>query len=292
MSCESNLPIPPATPVCTIAKLLHKLSIEKSVEEAEEPTVAINHTTSQESLPNSLSKTLKELNKTSLAYLISNNIPPPNSPLDLRAHSLIAILYHLDGVQPQTVTELGLLASLQEVKAEAEALQQCLISMQAANVLNKMYCRVLRKHLANYDKKKQQAKKSGTLVGDGLPWLLLSDAFYELVCDHEERQRVAEQEKQARKAAREARYKALEIWKKQDKKRKQANKTKTALYQMALKRWQEQKAEARSRGEKFTLKKSVRGPLASPIPKPAAMVMEDDNDNGELGSDSNQSDSE
>ncbi|KAK0431598.1 hypothetical protein EV421DRAFT_1852996 [Armillaria borealis] len=73
--------------------------------------------------------------------------------------------------------------------------------MQAANVLNEMYCRVLRKHLANYDKKKQQAKKSGTLVGDGLPRLLLSDVFYELVCDHEERQRVAEQEKEARSEA-------------------------------------------------------------------------------------------
>ncbi|PBK83680.1 hypothetical protein ARMGADRAFT_883701, partial [Armillaria gallica] len=156
-----------------------------------------------------------------------------------------------------------------------------LISMQAANVLNEMYCRVLRKHLANHDKKKQQAKKLGTLVGDGLPWLLSSDVFYELVCDHEERQRVAEQEKQARKAAREARSEALEVWKKQDEKRKQANKMKTALYQMALKRWQEQKAEVRSRGKKFTLKKPVRDPLAGPIPKPAATVVEDDNNDGE-----------
>lgn len=132
-------------------------------------------------------------------------------PLDLQARSLITTLHRLDGTHPQTATELGLLASLRETQAEAEALQQRLVSMQAANVLNEMYCKVLRIHLANYDKKKQQAKKSGTLVGDGLPRLLSSDVFYELVCDHEERQRVAEQEKRARKAAREARSEALEV---------------------------------------------------------------------------------
>ena len=60
-SCKSHLPVPPATPVCTITKLLHKLSIEESIEEAKEPTVAINHTTSQESLPNSFSETLTRL---------------------------------------------------------------------------------------------------------------------------------------------------------------------------------------------------------------------------------------
>ncbi|KAK0430291.1 hypothetical protein EV421DRAFT_1859443, partial [Armillaria borealis] len=128
--------------------------------------------------------------------------------------------------------------------------------MQVANVLNKMYCRVLRKHLANYDKKKQQAKKSGTLVGDGLPELLSSVMFYELVCDHEERQRVAEQEKRAHKAARKARSEALEV-------------LPNGIEEMAG-----AKGRGKIQGEKFTLKKPVRGPLAGPIPKPAAMVVD------------------
>jgi hypothetical protein len=53
------------------------------------------------------------------------------------------------------------------------------LHIQAANVLNELYCARLRKQLACKEKKKSGGK--GRLTGDGLLCLLSGDEFYEKV---------------------------------------------------------------------------------------------------------------
>ena len=58
-----------------------------------------------------------------------------------------------------------------------------MLELQASNVLNEMYCDLLRHQLAHQEGKKTQRKGTGKLVGDGLPRLLSGDDVYEKVVE-------------------------------------------------------------------------------------------------------------
>ncbi|PBK71048.1 hypothetical protein ARMSODRAFT_884252 [Armillaria solidipes] len=118
-------------------------------------------------------------------------------------------------IYPKTKQEVALLAALWESEAKNEKNRQCLIELQAINILNKTYCKALHEQLAFYDKNKKQAGDKGKLMGDGLPVLLTGDLFYEHVVEFEAEQRRKEWQKAERKAGKADRGKALEEWKAQ-----------------------------------------------------------------------------
>ncbi|KAF8869294.1 hypothetical protein CPB85DRAFT_1184121, partial [Mucidula mucida] len=91
-------------------------------------------------------------------------------------------------IMPKTANEIRLLAALRESEAEQLHLCQRTIELQAANILNEVYCKSLRKRLAFQDEKKRKGKGKGKLVGDGLLVLLTSDEFYERVVEFEKAQ--------------------------------------------------------------------------------------------------------
>lgn len=77
------------------------------------------------------------------------------------------------------------------------------VELQAANVLNDLYCSKLRGQLAFHEKKEKKGKGKGKLMGDGLPCVLSGDVFYEKVVNFEQQQRREEREKAERREARE-----------------------------------------------------------------------------------------
>ncbi|KAG0702375.1 hypothetical protein DFH29DRAFT_805127 [Suillus ampliporus] len=95
----------------------------------------------------------------------------------------------------KTANEMLLLATFHETKAANAALKQCIIILQASNILNEMYCSKLRSQLANQELKKCGGKDSGRILRDSLPWLLLGDEFYEQVIEFEVAQKRTATEK-------------------------------------------------------------------------------------------------
>ncbi|KAF9027322.1 hypothetical protein BDZ89DRAFT_935987, partial [Hymenopellis radicata] len=91
-------------------------------------------------------------------------------------------------ITPSTANELRLLTALRESEAEKQYLRQRTTELQAANILNEVYCKTLRERLAFQETKKQKGKGKGRLVGDGLPVLLTGDEFYERVVEFEKAQ--------------------------------------------------------------------------------------------------------
>ncbi|KAG2109833.1 uncharacterized protein F5147DRAFT_652027 [Suillus discolor] len=157
--------------------------------------------------------------------------------------------YH--NVLPKTADEVLLLSSLREAEAANATLKRCMLELQAANVLNEMYCNVLRGQLANQEEKKQKGKAKRKL-------------FYERVVEFEREQKKAAADKQTRKADRERRAEELATWKRLEDQRKSQNK------------WQEEKARAKAEGRRFSEKKPALGKLQGGIPRPKLNICEDD----------------
>ncbi|KAG2151330.1 hypothetical protein DEU56DRAFT_728103 [Suillus clintonianus] len=122
--------------------------------------------------------------------------------------------------------------------------------------------------LAAQEESKNNSKKRGKLMGNGLPCYLSGDAFYTRVVDHEKAAADEEAAKQARKEGREQRAAALEEWKKAEEARKQRNRELTGKYQMELERWKEEKERAKMEKCRLAWKKPTRGKLEAPLPKP------------------------
>ncbi|TFK19805.1 hypothetical protein FA15DRAFT_547109, partial [Coprinopsis marcescibilis] len=92
--------------------------------------------------------------------------------------------------EPKTKTEAVLVAALQELHAETQGLKQCMVELQASNVLNETYCNKLHFQLAMKEEKaKNKGQRRGKLMGDGLPRMLTGDEFYERVVQFTEWQK-------------------------------------------------------------------------------------------------------
>lgn len=120
-----------------------------------------------------------------------------------------------------------------------------MLELQAANILNEMYCNLLRGQLANYEKKKNAAKASGKLMGDGLPRLLSADDFYECMIEFTKMQERTEWEKEIRQQAWEERAEAMKVWKRCEDERKVQNAAQVVRYKEALKVWEVERAKAK-----------------------------------------------
>ncbi|KAG1793163.1 uncharacterized protein HD556DRAFT_1189117, partial [Suillus plorans] len=88
-------------------------------------------------------------------------------------------------IEPKTSNKILLLALLRETEATNVTLKCHVLELQATNILNERYCKVLCGQLANKEAKKQKGKEKGKLMGNGLPCFLSGDEFYEKVVEFE-----------------------------------------------------------------------------------------------------------
>ena len=227
-SCEGHLPVEPTSPVKVIAKLLRDLTISNpdNRDDGEGTLAEILDNPDNELLPAdtmvsmwvAVSTAMQQLMTTRLGYLIS---PSPLSSASQLQHNTTNPIPELPQpfptLVPQTANENLLLDALRKREKYAEGLQRQVLELQAANVLNKMYCSMLQGQLAHYKKKKKNTPKGvGKLVGDRLPRLLSSDEFYEWVVEFTDRQKRTELEKAEQNEAKEGRAEVMKEWHKVD----------------------------------------------------------------------------
>lgn len=245
-SCDGHLPTVVAPEIAILAKLMQNMSITTSSATEDEPSTdsdtpdnrALRHSStargtngpalntmssaSQHNPAPEINRALVQLAEGPLAYLVSTNTPITSESLTpLSASQLIdppPVVFDLLFVA-KTNIERSLLFELCESEACEEALRRRVAELQAANVLNELYCSKLHGQLAHQDEKKRK-KSKGQLMADGLPCFLSEDEFYEKVVAHEEAQQWEEREKEARKRAREAVAEAVVHWKKTEEARK------------------------------------------------------------------------
>ena len=147
-SSEGHLPLIPPTPVRVIAKLLKDIELDVIDEEGESDSSEVPESsrgTGHTALCTSFQDAAQKLSKTSLGYLLHNqpiksvqpipSMPPfqisPSSP-----HGALTIV-------PETLNETLLLAALREAEHQKSVLEERVIALQAANILNETYCNKL-----------------------------------------------------------------------------------------------------------------------------------------------------
>ncbi|KAJ7438774.1 hypothetical protein B0H11DRAFT_1689936, partial [Mycena galericulata] len=178
---------------------------------------------------------------------------------------------HYDGLLrtvPSTVLEEELQNSVRELLATNKNQKSQMISMQSSLVLNGAYCDLVRGQLAAQEEDKK-AKKSGRLVGDGLPRLLTSTEFVRRVVAFHEAAEAKEAELLQRKATRTERSEAMNEWKELERVRKDENEKIRERWQADVKVWEAERDRAKLLKKRPSWKKPVlKGKLFSPVPKP------------------------
>ena len=123
---------------------------------------------------------VKRLQGPLLTRLVSSHSQPgPSKSLPpLSSNPSMAIQSGLS-VEPKTNNELILLTALRESRAEVEFFQRRNLEVQAATILNEIYCKDLSAKLAFHEQEKGKKRGEGRkkLMGDGLPVLLTGDYF-------------------------------------------------------------------------------------------------------------------
>jgi hypothetical protein len=283
-SCEGHLPITPSSPIRIVANLIGKLSsqdVERTTLESSESTASMH---------SEIESLILQLQNTSLSGLVTHQQVTSETRLQ---HGITCPISPIKkstplspSFNPETANEAYLLTLLRESEATNISLKRRVIELQAANVLNEMYCNMLRGQLAKQEEKRQKGKEKGKLIGDGLPRLLSGDEFYEKVVVYEEERKKAVAEKKSRKIEREQRTEVLLEWKKLEEGRKNENKARRAKYQTAMEQWKEAKAKARVEKTKFNELQPRLGKLLPAIPRPVVNAQEKDGDEDGDGDDS------
>lgn len=294
-SCEGRLPTVVAPEITALAKLMQNMSIAMSSVTEGEPSTnsntpdnrALRHdsttretdgsalstmsSASQHNPAPEISRAVARLVEGPLAYLVSPNTPiTSESPTPPSASQLIhppPVVFDILFVA-KTNIERSLLCELRESEAREEALRRRVAELQAANVLNELYCSKLRGQLAHQDEQKKKKKSKGRLMADGLPCFLSGDEFYQKVVAHEEAQQREEREKEARKRARGAVAEAVVHWKKTEEARKERNKERKARYREAVTKWEAERGAARDAKKPFTMRKPAQEKLEAAVPRP------------------------
>ena len=186
-SCESHLPIPPALTgaIKILTDMFCKLSMveDNEIEPSKEPEQTNNpskaSSTSKVSKLDVILEAVDGLSQTDIAHLFNTTLTLSSDPMSHTDTQIIPSQYTPTpplSIEPQTDNKILLLAVLRESEAHNQILLNRTIKLQASNILNKAYCGKLKWHLAHQENKKKD-KGKGTLVGDGLLWVLTGDAF-------------------------------------------------------------------------------------------------------------------
>ncbi|KZP13128.1 hypothetical protein FIBSPDRAFT_687441, partial [Athelia psychrophila] len=220
-----------------------------------------------------------QLSQTRLAFLLQNAPPPAGSQLPTTSTRPIPRMtsLHADtlAMEPKTAREKQLFAALLDSEVRAQAQYSRVLELQAAAVLNQMYCDLLRKQLAHKEEEKGKGKGKGRLVGDGMPRLLTSDKFYERVVEFQAAQERVDREKAARKVARKDRDGVLVQWKEREAARKLRNVAIRDHNRKAVTDWEEAKKAAKAANKPFKDPKPKPQAIGSPEPKPSIVVEAD-----------------
>lgn len=175
-------------------------------------------------------------------------------------------------VEPKTKNEKLLLAALLESEARVQLKKSHVLELQAANVLNEMYCDLLHRQLFHREEKKNQLKGKGRLVGDRLPRLLSGDEFYECVVEFTRVQEQEEREKAARKEAKKGCEGVMAAWQEWDEACKAKNEAKLQRYCDAVWVWEEAKALTKVEKQRFEQPKPKLEKIVGTEPKPPLIV--------------------
>ena len=219
----------------------------------------------------------RELAKTKVGYLLGDQPTSSSSPMiNSSSRTIIpppdAANALLD-IQPKTTNEALLLAALRESRVQAESFQQHIIELQAANVLNEVYCNKLRFQLAaKEEKQKGKGKGKGKLMGDGLPKMLTGDEFYEKVVEFSEWKRQEAAHKQSQTELRGKWQVALKEWEANEVMRKEENEDIKERNKNSLKVWQDSKKAATRAKWRFSQPKPTSEKL---IPQPLKPHLKD-----------------
>ncbi|KAF5334791.1 hypothetical protein D9611_012962 [Ephemerocybe angulata] len=229
-SMQSNLAVEPPTPMKAVVKLLQNLSLE------DEALAPVDEDDEDPPSPSEAQKTrrrqivedaARELAKSNLGYLLGNAPVSSSSPMiHPQATTILPPSQTVSSIltiTPKTTNETLLLAALREATADNEALRRRVVESQAANILNEAYCNKLRFQLAAKEEKGKK-KGKGKLMGDGLPRMLTGDEFYEKVVQFTE-------------------------WQKEEEARKAAQIDNKALWQQAVKKWEEDEVVRKAENE-------------------------------------------
>jgi len=131
---------------------------------------------------------------------------------------------------------------LQEALHEAnvcDAYQNGLVNgLQAAGVLQGIYCERVCRELATQEGKKGKKKGKGKIVNDGLPKLLTGNAFHahtvHIITEQEQEQATLDERRQAK----ERQARPIADWKAAELARKVCNTAHTAAWKIKVEEWQ------------------------------------------------------
>ena len=146
-----------------------------------------------------------------------------------------------------TPAEKPLQEALIAKESEVQFYKMQAIQLQSAIVLQWLYCNQVRRQLRAKEVKdaKKKNKKGGRIMGDGLPHLLTTDEFVELVEAHEKAEEEAAREKQARSETN-ARYEvAIMEWERCEEIQKEQNKQLEVEYHTVIAEWKTGREEAK-----------------------------------------------
>jgi hypothetical protein len=249
-SCEAHLPSPPDDPaVNVLATMFRQLA---KISEAEDgPEVISEDPMEGPSNPtrfDAINEAVKGLSQTKLAHLISTTLTTSDDMMPTTTTQTICLpqLSPLLSIQPQTETEILLLAALRESHHANENLANRNIALQSHNLLNEAYCGNAKGAL-QFQEKKKQKKGQGTLP-EGLACLVTGDTFYESRVNMEKDQRIDARTKETWKEAKAAWQVAVSEWQKKEDERKELKISETAKHKDAMEAWKAENSQGHGRG--------------------------------------------
>ncbi|CAA7271085.1 unnamed protein product [Cyclocybe aegerita] len=274
-SSEATLPLVSTDPAINVlATMFRKLAVSSDVESGTISEVPPSGSGTKHA---AINEAVAGLSQTKLAHLISTTLitsddaMPTTIPHTIPTH--VPAPPPLLSIQPQTETEVLLLAALRESHDTNSKLASRNIELQANNLLNEVYCGKAKSQLQHQEeKKKGGCTGKETLKADGLGRLLTGDEFYEARQEHEKRKRLEARDKAERKDARAAYQAAKAKWDKEEEGRKALKEQEAEKHKKAVAAWEKAKTRANAvrtgRASTFKSPKPKMGFVPKRVPPP------------------------
>jgi hypothetical protein len=193
----------------------------------------------------------------------SSSMPRINRAPLHQPHSLLA-----DFLKEIPVTDQAyrLQVVLRESVAREAELLRILTIERTHFILAELHCTKLKHQL--YAKEEKRKKAKGKLTGDGLPRVLTSDSFLQLVHEHREAQEAAELDRLNREKEKEGVERLKLAWAEEQKKIDEMNRRQQEEYQKELTLWEAERDLAKEQRRRTQWPKPKKAPRIPNLPKP------------------------
>ncbi|KAJ3493097.1 hypothetical protein NLJ89_g11092 [Agrocybe chaxingu] len=246
-SSEATLPLVSTDPAINVlATMFCKLAVSSDVESGTISEVPLSGSGTKHV---AINKAVAGLSQTKLAHLISTTLitsddaMPTTIPHTIPTH--VPAPPPLLSIQPQTETEVLLLAALRESHDTNSKLASQNIELQANNLLNEVYCGKVKSQLQHQEEKKKGGHTGKEMLkANGLGHLLTGDEFYEARQEHEKHKRLEAWDKAERKDARAAYQAAKAKWDKEEEGQKALKEQEAEKHKKAVAAWEKAKTRA------------------------------------------------